>query len=156
MVDVLWREGNPQAAIRLEEMWNDLGRSHSFTLLCAYVMGNFFKERHGEQFRRVCETHSHVIPAETWSSSDDPEIQLREVSILQQRARALQAEVKQRQELEEAPAWRICWCRASPTAARWRWPATRPCPRGQWWRADSRPARAPARPSPASCAAADR
>ncbi len=102
MVDVLWREGNPQAAIRLEEMWNDLGKSHSFTLLCAYVMGNFFKERHGEQFRRVCETHSHVIPAETWSSSDDPEIQLREVSILQQRAGALQAEVKQRQELEEA------------------------------------------------------
>ena len=35
MVDVLWRDGNPQAAIRLEELWNELGRARPFSLLCA-------------------------------------------------------------------------------------------------------------------------
>jgi signal transduction histidine kinase/ActR/RegA family two-component response regulator len=102
MVDLLWRDGNPQAAIRLEELWNDLGRQRPFTLLCAYVMGNFFKESHGEAFRRVCEVHDHVTPAESYSDADDRKTRLREISILQQRAQALENELKRRTELEEA------------------------------------------------------
>src|SRR5687768_2304594 len=39
MVDLLWRDGNSRAAIRLEELWNDAGNEHAFALLCAYVMG---------------------------------------------------------------------------------------------------------------------
>ncbi|MEO8215255.1 MAG: GAF domain-containing protein, partial [Myxococcales bacterium] len=42
MIDVLWKSGNPQAAIRLEEMWNDLVRGHSLELLHAYAMGSFY------------------------------------------------------------------------------------------------------------------
>ncbi|MFL5310828.1 MAG: ATP-binding protein [Myxococcales bacterium] len=102
MVDVLWREGHPQAAIRLEELWNDLGRARPFSLLCAYVMGNFFKEAHGEPFARICDVHNHVLPAESYSESDDREKRLREISLLQQRARALETELKRRNELEEA------------------------------------------------------
>ncbi len=41
MVDLLWRDGNPEAAVRLEELWNELGTLYPFTLLCAYPMGNF-------------------------------------------------------------------------------------------------------------------
>ena len=44
MVDLLWRDGNSRAAIRLEELWNDAGKQHTFSLLCAYVMNNFYKE----------------------------------------------------------------------------------------------------------------
>ena len=40
MVDVLWTGGNAKAAIRLEELWSDIQKVHSFSLLCAYVMGN--------------------------------------------------------------------------------------------------------------------
>src|SRR5437899_1507046 len=102
MVDVLWRNGNPQAAMRLEELWNELGRARPCSLLCAYVMGNFFKEAHGEPFARICGAHDHVVPAESYSESDDREKRLREISLLQQRARALETELKRRNELEEA------------------------------------------------------
>jgi len=102
MVDVLWRDGNPQAAIRLEELWNELGRVRPFSLLCAYVMGNFFKEAHGQPFARICQTHDHVIPAESYSESDEHDKRLREISLLQQRARALETELRRRTELEEA------------------------------------------------------
>jgi signal transduction histidine kinase/ActR/RegA family two-component response regulator len=102
MVDVLWRDGNPQAAIRLEELWNDLGRVQPFSLLCAYVMGNFFKEAHGEPFARICRVHDHVVPAESYSESDERDKRLREISILQQRAKALETELRRRKEMEEA------------------------------------------------------
>jgi len=62
MVDLLWRGGNRAAAILLEELWNELARLHSFTLLCAYSMGNFYMPGDGELFDKVCSRHSHVIP----------------------------------------------------------------------------------------------
>jgi hypothetical protein len=65
MVDVLWHDGNPEGAIRLEELWNDLAQSHSFALLCAYPMGNFLKETHSEGFQAVRRAHQHVFPPET-------------------------------------------------------------------------------------------
>jgi signal transduction histidine kinase/ActR/RegA family two-component response regulator len=102
MVDVLWRRGNPHAAIRLEEFWNELGRHLPFSLLCAYVMGNFFKETDSDAFRRVCDTHQHVVPAESYSGDADEVTRLREISMLQQRARALETELRRRRELEEA------------------------------------------------------
>jgi hypothetical protein len=58
MVDVLWKRGQPEAAIKLEILWNDLAASHSFQLLCGYSMGNFYKQT--EYFERVCEQHTHV------------------------------------------------------------------------------------------------
>jgi hypothetical protein len=53
MVDLLCREGNWQAAIRLEELWNDLSREHSFALLCAYVMTSFPSAEDGDRLRKV-------------------------------------------------------------------------------------------------------
>jgi len=50
MVDVLWRAGNKQAALRLEAMWNELARGRSLSLLCAYVMGNFYRSGDAESF----------------------------------------------------------------------------------------------------------
>ena len=38
MVDVLWQRGERDAAIRLEEYWNELGRLQTFSLFCAYRM----------------------------------------------------------------------------------------------------------------------
>ena len=40
------------AALRLEELWNDLQRERQFSLLCAYVLASFFKEP--EAIRAVC------------------------------------------------------------------------------------------------------
>src|SRR5438034_1963229 len=94
MVDLLGRDGNPEGAIRLEELWNDLLREDGFSLLCAYPMGNFYKEAHCEPFGRVCATHSHVLPFEDLDAAGDV--------TLRQRAGVLAAEVEHRKELEKA------------------------------------------------------
>jgi signal transduction histidine kinase len=102
MVDILWKDGNSIAAIRLEELWNEAGKEHGFSLLCAYTMGNFYKEGDQTKFFEVCRNHSHVIPTECFSQVDEPSARLREISFLQQRAHALQSEIQNRIELEEA------------------------------------------------------
>ena len=102
MVDLLWREGNHGAAIRLEEMWNAFGRANSARVLCGYAMDNFVKETHTAEFARVCEAHTHVQPAESYQEAGDPGARLREVARLQQRARALETEVTRRHGLEVA------------------------------------------------------
>lgn len=103
MVDVLWRDGNPEGAIRLEELWNDLAEHYTFNLLCAYPMGNFYSESHAAHFEHVCRTHSHVFPAESFpATGTDAKALAREVAILQQQARALTSEIEHRKELEKA------------------------------------------------------
>jgi signal transduction histidine kinase len=99
MVDILWRDGNIEGAIRVEELWNDLATAHSFSLLCAYGMGNFSREAHSPGFEAICRQHLHVIPTERYTQASD-DGRLLEISILQQRAKALEAEVETRKELE--------------------------------------------------------
>ena len=62
MVDLLWSDGQTDAAIKLEEMWNDLQALHCFSLFCAYAIGRFDEEP--AELRRVCGTHTHVVQAE--------------------------------------------------------------------------------------------
>ena len=59
MVDVLWKAGQTEAAVKLEVLWNALALQHNFSLLCGYAMGQFYKEP--ECYRRVCDQHSEVI-----------------------------------------------------------------------------------------------
>jgi hypothetical protein len=70
MVDVLWQTGHPDAAIRLEMLWNKLALSRGFALLCGYSMGNFYKK--AEQFQAVCDLHTHVMAAEPNVAILDP------------------------------------------------------------------------------------
>jgi MEDS: MEthanogen/methylotroph, DcmR Sensory domain len=50
MVDLLWKDDNIDGALRLEELWNDLARTHRFSLLCAYAMGNFSRSADTDRF----------------------------------------------------------------------------------------------------------
>jgi signal transduction histidine kinase len=102
MVDVLWRAGRHKQALRLEEFWERLRNDYPFSLLCAYVMGNFFKESHSVDFRHVCDLHGKVRPSDACASEDDDDSRLREISLLQQRALALETELLHRKGLEEA------------------------------------------------------
>jgi signal transduction histidine kinase len=99
MVDILWREGNTEGAIRVEEWWNELATAHSFSLLCAYGISNFSRESHASGFEAICRQHVHVIPTERYTQASDDR-RLLEITILQQRAKALEAEVQIRKELE--------------------------------------------------------
>ena len=102
MVDLLWQDENVDAAIQLEDLWNDLAQAHSFSLLCSYAMGGFYKEAHADRFQDVCRAHTHVIPAESYTQAAGEDGRAREISRLQQRARSLEAEIAQRQKLERA------------------------------------------------------
>ncbi len=108
MVALLWSAGKCEAAIRLEQLWNGLALRHSFSLRCAYPMEYFAEEAHQERFRQICTEHSHVIPAESYTSLDNEDERLRMVSSLQQKAQTLQAavaererEIAQRKDVEE-------------------------------------------------------
>jgi signal transduction histidine kinase len=102
MVALLVADGNESAAIQLEALWNDLqDRSHAFSLFCAYPMASLGEESLGEAVRMVCAEHSQVIPAESYMHLDTPAGRLREVAVLQQKARALEAEVEERKNAED-------------------------------------------------------
>src|SRR5437867_2366900 len=100
MVDLLWKDGNTEGAIELAELWNELGNDYAFSLLCAYAMDNFYKSADAERFHAICRQHTHVIPTERYTRADK-EGRLIEISLLQQRARALEAEIEHRKELEQ-------------------------------------------------------
>ena len=59
MVDLLWRDGRERAATRLEVLWNELATTRTFSLLCGYSMGNFYKQT--KQFQDICNQHTHVL-----------------------------------------------------------------------------------------------
>jgi len=99
LVDVLCREGNIDGAIRVEELWNELAESYTFSMLCAYSLGTFSEDTHDAALRAICNQHAHVLPTERYMRADDG-ARLREIALLQQRARALETELERRRALE--------------------------------------------------------
>jgi hypothetical protein len=58
MVAVLWSQGQFRAAIRLEQLWNQLGSCKEFSLLCGYPIAAF---QDGSLLDEVSACHSHII-----------------------------------------------------------------------------------------------
>src|SRR5258706_561729 len=102
MVAILWEQGNKTAAIRLEELWNELGKSRTFALFCAYPMRAFSGDGQDDPLKDVCTCHTRVIPAESYASLSKPEDRLMAITLLQQKAQSLTAEIEHRKEVEKA------------------------------------------------------
>jgi signal transduction histidine kinase/CheY-like chemotaxis protein len=102
MVDVLWRDGNIEAAHRLEDLWGELCATMPLTVLCGYGLDALAGDVTGAQFLRICRKHDHIAPAEGYTRAGTEAARALEVSRLQQRARALEAEIEHRKELEAA------------------------------------------------------
>jgi PAS domain S-box-containing protein len=79
MVALLWTEGKIEAAIRLEQLWNELAKKHSFSLRCAYPTANFYGEKNAQPLMRVCAEHSAVVldESDTSFASGEAKIALR-------------------------------------------------------------------------------
>jgi signal transduction histidine kinase/ActR/RegA family two-component response regulator len=101
MVSLLWAEEKSDAAIRLEELWNDLGKTDPFLLFCAYPMHVFGRDALAAPLMRICAEHSEVIPAESYTALETQDQRLRAVLQLQQKARSLEAEIAERKKAEE-------------------------------------------------------
>jgi signal transduction histidine kinase len=100
LVALLWADGNRTATVRLEELWNELSKTFSFSLFCAYPVHGFDGEIYEAQFTEICNQHSHVIPDENYTALSNPHEQLRVIALLQQKANSLEAEIVKRRELE--------------------------------------------------------
>lgn len=68
MVALLWTDGKVEAAIRLEQLWNELAKKHSFSLRCAYPIADFHGEKNTQPLMRVCAEHSAVVLDESDTS----------------------------------------------------------------------------------------
>jgi PAS domain S-box-containing protein len=101
LVSLLWADGNRAAAIRLEELWNDLFRTQSFWLFCAYPMYGFGGEEYEQEFIDICRLHSRVVPAESYTALTSQDERLRAISLWQQKANSLEVEIAGHQEAEE-------------------------------------------------------
>jgi PAS domain S-box-containing protein len=97
LVALLWAEGKPQAAIRLEQFWNNLALQQSFSLLCAYPITGFNHEKHTELFLKICEQHSDVVPSESYVSLGSEQERLRSITYLQHKAQVLENQLALRQ-----------------------------------------------------------
>ena len=70
MVDLLWQRGEQDAAIRLEEFWNELAKLQTFSLFCAYYLDNL-DSRSYAGLHCICKVHSHLIPAREYDNFDE-------------------------------------------------------------------------------------
>jgi signal transduction histidine kinase len=102
MVDLLWRQGNARAALRLEEIWHALSRTMMFSRLCAYGIAGFARPSEGGGLFELCQRFSRTLPAESYNEAWDETARRQAILGLQQRSSALAAEIEQRKSLEEA------------------------------------------------------
>ncbi|MGH8258658.1 MAG: PAS domain S-box protein [Steroidobacteraceae bacterium] len=93
MVALLWTEGHTDAAVRLEQLWNELAREHEFTLFCAYCLRDFAGGHHVKPFEAICASHTHVVPVESYVSLS-PKEQQRAIALLQQKAYLLEKKLE--------------------------------------------------------------
>jgi PAS domain S-box-containing protein len=101
MVALLWAEGRRDAALRVEKLWNDLGRRQSIALFCAYPSSAFARETDRRRHAEVCAEHRHVIPAGGGAGQAPPTEHLRLVLEVQEKTLALDEEITRRREVEE-------------------------------------------------------
>jgi excisionase family DNA binding protein len=100
MVDLLGRDGLLEAAIRVEELLNDLARENRLSRLCAYAMNNFQTGADSPSFERICELHTRVVPTERYVEGEAQE-RLRKIALLEQQAHALRTEMDLRMRAED-------------------------------------------------------
>lgn len=61
LVNDLWRAGNPTAAIRLEEFWNEVAREFSLCLFCGYEIDGLDLNAYDHPLHEIGRTHQDVL-----------------------------------------------------------------------------------------------
>ena len=106
MVALLALEGHHSAAVRLEELWNELQQIRPFSLFCAYPMACMTGPTLSGSLSDVCATHSRVNSSGKLQALPTLDARHRAVVQWEQKARALEdalaAELAARQAAEDA------------------------------------------------------
>lgn len=90
------------AAIVVENCFNNLLKQYRFSLLCGYPMNVFPRASDGIWFHEVCSLHTSVIPTEKYNASVSIDVLQRSIASLQQKAFSLVSEVNERSLIEQA------------------------------------------------------
>lgn len=90
LVALLWSDGRWSQAIRVEQLWNDLAKKYSFSLLCAYPITGFDNDGQSGPFLKMCKEHAGVIPSEHYLGLSTEEERLRNIAELQHKTRLLE------------------------------------------------------------------
>ena len=61
IVSLLWRDGKRQAALRLEELWNDALGYHPLALVCGYNVRSFNDAADADGVIGIISSHTNVI-----------------------------------------------------------------------------------------------
>ncbi|HET6317865.1 MAG TPA: MEDS domain-containing protein, partial [Chloroflexota bacterium] len=100
MVAVLAAGGSHEAALELERLWDELGKTRSFSLFCGYPLAQFAGHELSGKLGEVAAAHDQVVPTESYMRLT-ANARLREILSLQQKARSLELEIAQRRTAEE-------------------------------------------------------
>ena len=57
---LLWAEGKPDAAIRLEQLWDEVGKTFEIAILRGYASSSFHGNEDEHVFQSICAEHSAV------------------------------------------------------------------------------------------------
>ena len=57
---LLWAQGKAEAAIRVEQLWDQIAKTYDIDILCAYPSRSFHREEDSQIFQRICAEHSAV------------------------------------------------------------------------------------------------
>jgi PAS domain S-box-containing protein len=106
MVGLLWEGGAQGAALRLETLWNELGLTQPFALLCGYHIGQL---RNGDRklISSICAVHGHAaFDEENPRPIGDASDRTRMTARLERRVQRLERELQRRKVLENELAER--------------------------------------------------
>jgi hypothetical protein len=69
--DVLWADGQRDAAEAIERFWNSLVEAHSVKLLCACPLDSLDGRAYEGALQSVCALHTHLLPARDCNAFND-------------------------------------------------------------------------------------
>jgi len=58
---LLWQKGNAEAAIRLERLWDEIGKAYNVQIFCGYMLASFQGGIGSFVFEKICKVHSAVL-----------------------------------------------------------------------------------------------
>jgi DNA-binding NarL/FixJ family response regulator len=61
----LWAEGKADAAIRVEQLWDEVGKIFGVDILCGYALSSFHGEEDEHVFQSICAEHSGIYSCYT-------------------------------------------------------------------------------------------
>ena len=69
MVAILWSQGYNGATVQLEHLWNNLCKTETFCLFCAYPKSGFTQDIH-QSIGHICSMHTKIVSGENNSKTE--------------------------------------------------------------------------------------